>query len=159
MKFLNAAIAVLFGLCLSTGAAAQAKQATAALGVDDGGLIVGANFDFVDTPTENYGAYTWLYGKDTNKGQPQLFALGAHFRGHAKVGLFDYYIAPGFGLLHHSLRETELLFGPTLSIGLAAELDKTMSLGIENSKLYSWVGEYKGIIKDSFLAIFRYNLP
>ena len=151
--------------CLSFGTfavpawAVQTRQVSVGAGVDDGGAIIGSHFDFNDTANESYGAYAQLYSKDRNKGQPGLFALGAHFRGHTKIGIFDYYLAPGFGMLHHSLKKTELLFGPSLSYGLTADLDKSIALGIEISKFYSWVGEYKGLIKDSFLATFRYNLP
>jgi hypothetical protein len=31
-------------------------------------------------------------------------------------------------------------------------------LGVENTKLYSWIGEYKGLIKDTFLAHVRFRL-
>ncbi len=138
---------------------AQGRQVGVQTGFDEGGLIAGANFDIVDSPSENYGAYTRLYSKNDAKGAPAVFALGANFRGHYKVGIFDYYLAPGFGLLHYSENRTHLLLGPTLAYGLAADLDKNVALGIENTKIYSWVGQVRGLVKDSFLATIRFNLP
>lgn len=138
---------------------AQQRQVGVQTGIDEGGLILGAHFDMIDTSSENYGIYTRLYSKDEDKGAPALFALGGSFRGHFKHGIFDYYISPGFGILHYSLRRTHLLLGPSLAYGLTADFDKTMAVGIENTKLYSWVGDVRGLVKDSFLLNFRFNLP
>ncbi len=127
-------------------------------GIDQGGLILGANFNKVDTANESFGGYARLFSKDRERGQPAIFALGASFTGHVRAGIFEYYLSPGFGLIHHNLDETELLFGPSLAYGLHAELDKVISLGVENQKLFSWIGEYKGLIKDSFLVQIRFNI-
>lgn len=127
-------------------------------GIDEGGLVLGGDFLVADTATESYGAYARLYSKDEDKGAPAIAALGASGRGHVKAGIFQYYLAPGFGLIHHNLRDTELLFGPTLSYGLTADVDNYIALGVENTKLYSWLGEYKGLVKDTFLAHIRFRL-
>ncbi|MDQ3233990.1 MAG: hypothetical protein M3Q07_19445 [Pseudobdellovibrionaceae bacterium] len=134
------------------------KQVVVHAGIDEGGLALGGDFLVNDTATESYGGYVRLYSKDEDKGAPAIFALGASARGHVKAGIFDYFLQPGFGLIHHNLFETELLFGPTLSYGLTADIDPYIGLGIENTKLYSWMGEYKGLIKDTFLAHVRFRL-
>jgi hypothetical protein len=148
---------VFFG-SLST-AMAQPKQVSAQAGLDEGGLVLGANFDFIDTANESYGAYARIYSKDRDEGAPAIFSLGASFRGRAKVGILEYYLSPGFGLVHYNLDRTELLFGPSLAYGVSAELDKSLSLGVENAKLYSWFGDKKGLIKDTFLANITFKLP
>lgn len=139
-------------LLFSSSAFASLGQSVSALvGMDRGGLALGANFDVKDTATESYGGYARIFSKDKDEGEPALFAVGAHFKGKVKSGIFEYYLSPGFGLIHHNYDDTRLLLGPTLNIGMSAELDSNVSLGIENSKLYSWIGKYKGLMKDSFL--------
>lgn len=135
----------------SSAFAALGQSASALVGMDRGGLALGANFDVKDTATESYGGYARIFSKDKDEGEPALFAVGAHFKGKVKSGIFEYYLSPGFGLIHHNYDDTRLLLGPTLNIGMSAELDSSISLGIENSKLYSWIGKYKGLMKDSFL--------
>jgi hypothetical protein len=136
----------------SAWAATGARNFSVLAGMDKGGLALGANLDIEDTANEAYGAYARVFAKDRDEGEPALFALGAHFKGQLKTGAFRYYLSPGFGLVQRTYDETKLLLGPALNIGLNAELDKNVSLGIENSKLYSWIGKYKGIVKDAFLA-------
>lgn len=157
MKRLLALILLLFPFTDSLFAA-QGSEAAALVGIDQGGLVLGANFNVKDSATEAFGGYARIFSKDKDEGEPAIFAVGGHFRGMLKSGLFEYYLAPGFGLIHHNFDDTRLLFGPTLSIGMKAELDQNMSLGIENTKLYSWAGEYKGLMKDAFLAQIAFNL-
>ncbi|RYZ73629.1 MAG: hypothetical protein EOP09_01575 [Proteobacteria bacterium] len=126
-------------------------------GMDRGGVALGANFDIAQSPNEAYGAYARLYSKDKSEGEPAIFAFGAEFRGQQKLGLFEYYLTPGFGVIHHNYDDTKLLVGPSLALGVTAELDKFSSIGIENAKHYSWVGKYKGLIKDAFLANYKMN--
>ena len=135
--------------------AAQSKSLSILAGIDNGGVALGANFDVNDSPNEAYGGYARVFSKDKEEGAPAIFAFGAEFRGQTKIGLFEYYMSPGFGVIHHNYDDTRLLFGPSLAIGMTAELDKNSSLGIENTKLYSWAGHYKGLIKDAFLAQYR----
>lgn len=143
---------------LAAQSGGRAKQAIVHAGIDEGGLALGGDFLVNDTATESYGGYLRIYSKDEDKGAPAIFAIGASGRGHVKVGIFEYYLSPGFGLIHHSLDESEVLFGPTLTYGLTADLDQYIGLGVENTKLYSWIGEYKGLIKDTFLAHVRFRL-
>ncbi len=143
---------------LAAQSGGRGKQVVVHAGIDEGGLVLGGDFLVNDTATESYGGYLRLYSKDEEKGAPAIFALGASGRGHVKVGIFEYFLSPGFGLIHHNLRDSELLFGPTLTYGLTADLDQYIGLGVENTKLYSWVGEYKGLIKDTFLAHVRFRL-
>jgi len=143
---------------LSAQSSGRPKQAVVHAGIDEGGLVLGGDFLVNDTSTESYGGYVRLYSKDEDRGAAAIFALGASARGHVKSGIFEYYLSPGFGLIHHNLFETELLFGPTLTYGLTADIDQYIGLGVENTKLYSWMGEYKGLIKDTFLAHVRFRL-
>ena len=158
MRHLRTLLILAFALVPTLSWAEGGQQIGIQAGIDQGGLILGANFQKVDTATESFGAYGRLYSKDKERGQPAIFALGASFTGHVRAGIFEYYLSPGFGLIHHNLDETELLFGPSLAYGLHAELDKVISLGVENQKLFSWIGEYKGLIKDSFLVQIRFNI-
>ncbi len=135
--------------------AANSKAVSVLAGVDRGGIALGANFDFIDSPNEAYGAYARLFSKDKSEAEPALFAFGAEFRGQTKIGLFEYYFSPGIGAIHHNFDDTKILIGPSLAYGMTAELDKNTSIGIENTKLYSWAGTYKGLIKDAFLAQVR----
>ncbi len=127
-------------------------------GMDRGGVALGGNFDIADTPNEAYGGYIRLFSKDKDEGEPALFAFGAEFKGQYKLGLFEYYFAPGFGGIHHNYDSTKFLMGPSLAMGVTAELDKNWSIGVENTKLYSWIGKYKGIMKDAFLANIKINV-
>jgi hypothetical protein len=143
---------------LAAQSGGRPKQAVVHAGIDEGGLVLGGDFLVNDTATESYGGYLRLYSKDEDKGAPAIFALGVSGRGHVKVGIFEYYLSPGFGLIHYNLNETEMLFGPTLTYGLTADIDSQIGLGVENTKLYSWMGEYKGLVKDTFLAHVRFRL-
>lgn len=147
---------VVVGL-MASGAYAEPKSLSVLAGIDSGGLALGANFDINDSPNEAYGGYARIFSKDRSEGAPALFAFGAEFRGQTKVGLFQYYFSPGVGIIHHNYDDTHILVGPTLAYGVTAELDKSSSVGIENTKLYSWAGKYKGLIKDAFLAQFKVN--
>ncbi len=159
MKALVRVAALILACGMSANVLADTgKQITAQAGIDEGGLILGAHFNVTDTANEAYGGYARVYSKDKERGQPTIFAVGASFTGRVRAGIFEYYLTPGFGLMHHTLEQSELLFGPSLAYGLHAELDKLVSLGVENAKLYSWVGEYKGLIKDSFLVQVRFNI-
>ena len=141
----------------SVQAKAQSSSANILAGMDRGGVALGANFDINDTANEGYGGYARLFSKDRSEGEPALFAFGAEVRGQQKFGLFEYYLSPGFGVIHHNFDNTKILIGPSLALGVTAELDKNSSIGIENSKLYSWAGKYKGLMKDAFLANFKLN--
>jgi hypothetical protein len=143
---------------LAAQSGGRPKQAIVHAGIDEGGLALGGDFLVNDTATESYGGYLRVFSKDEDKGAPAIFALGASARGHVKVGIFEYFLSPGFGLIHHNLNETEMLLGPTLSYGLTADIDQYIGLGVENTKLYSWMGEYKGLIKDTFFAHVRFRL-
>ena len=143
---------------VSIRAEAQPNTVNVLAGMDRGGIALGANFNINDTPNEGYGGYARLFSKDRSEGEPALFAFGAEFRGQQKIGLFEYYLSPGFGLIHHNYDSTRLLIGPSLALGVTAELDKYSSIGIENTKLYSWVGKYKGLMKDAFLANFKMSI-
>lgn len=142
-------------LLLSVSAEAQPASVNILAGMDRGGVALGANFDISDTPNEGYGGYARVFSKDKSEGEPGLFAFGAEFRGQQKFGLFEYYLSPGFGVISRNYDNTKILFGPSLAFGVTAELDKTSSIGIENSKLYSWAGKYKGLMKDAFLANYK----
>lgn len=139
-------------------ASAKPASLNVLAGMDRGGLALGANLDIVDTEHEAYGGYARLFSKDKSEGEPALFAFGAEFRGQHKLGFFEYYLAPGLGFIHHNYDDTRILLGPSLALGVTAELDKNSSIGIENTKLYSWVGKYKGLMKDAFLANFKWNI-
>ncbi|WP_141734287.1 hypothetical protein [Oligoflexus tunisiensis] len=152
------AVATLATQPLAAQSSGRPTQMVIQAGIDEGGLALGGDFLVNDTATESYGGYLRLYSKDEDKGAPAIFALGASGRGHVKVGIFEYYLSPGFGLIHYNLDETELLFGPTLTYGLTADIDPYIGLGVENTKLYSWMGEHKGLIKDTFLAHVRFRL-
>ncbi|RYZ55029.1 MAG: hypothetical protein EOP07_14955 [Proteobacteria bacterium] len=153
---LSAALTLLLAVSASSASAASNSVSILA-GMDRGGVALGANFDVVDSPNEAYGGYARLFSKDRSEGEPAIFAFGAEFRGQIKVGLFEYYLTPGFGLIHHNFDDSKLLFGPTMALGMRAELDKNSSLGVENTKLYSWIGKYKGLIKDAFLASYNFS--
>ena len=142
---------------LSSVALAEGKNLSILAGVDRGGVALGANFELDDSATESYGGYVRVFSKDKDEGAPAVFAFGGSFRGHFKHGLFDYYLSPGFGLIHHNYDDTRILVGPSLAYGVTAELDKNSAIGIENTKLYSWAGKYKGLIQDAFLAQFRWS--
>jgi len=141
--------------CSVPAFAANTNALSILAGMDRGGIALGANFDINDSVNEAYGGYARIFSKDRDEGEPALFAFGAEFRGQTKVGLFEYYLSPGFGAIHHNYDNTKILIGPSLAYGLTAELDKNSSIGIENTKLYSWAGTYKGLIKDAFLAQYR----
>ena len=155
--------ALLAFVCISAPAMAaplpsHPEKIALGAGVDEGGMVLGADFIVGDTSTESYGAYARIYSKDAHRGAPAIFAVGGSVRGQFKSGIIEYYLSPGFGLIHHNLAETELLFGPSLAYGMSAELNREVELGIENSKLYSWIGEYRGLIKDTFLAQIRIKI-
>ena len=142
---------------IANSAFSESKSLSVLAGVDTGGIALGANLDINDTENEAYGGYARIFSKDKSEGAPALFAFGAEFRGQTKIGLFEYYLSPGFGVIHHNYDETRLLIGPSLAYGVTAELDRNSSVGIENTKLYSWAGKYKGLIKDAFLAQYKVN--
>ncbi|MCX6128839.1 MAG: hypothetical protein NTX25_07220 [Proteobacteria bacterium] len=160
MKYISALLAASFASALSwtASAATHPKKIALELGIDRGGLVLGGDFLIQDTNTESYGGYARIYSKDEEKAAPAIFAMGASGRGHVKSGIFEYYLSPGFGFIHHNLKKSELLLGPSLSYGLSAEFTPGMALGIENTKLYSWMGEYKGLITDTFLAQFSVRI-
>lgn len=151
------ALGSLVCLLFSALASAKSKQVGIQTGLDEGGLILGGDFLIDDTATESWGGYARLYSKDREEGAPSIIALGMSVRGQARLGLIEYYLMPGFGLMQHNFENSELLLGPSLGLGMSAEINPGVSLGIENSKLYSWIGEYKGLIKDSFLAQIRFR--
>ncbi len=156
---MNARLTLLAPLLLAGTAFAATQEKTVSIlaGADRGGLALGANFDVNDTANEAYGGYARVFSKDKKEGAPALFAVGGEFRGQVKVGLIQYYMSPGFGIIQHTYDDTKLLVGPSLAYGMTAELDKMTSIGIENTKLYSWGGKYKGLIADAFLAQFRFS--
>lgn len=145
-------------LRMQTDAAYPKGQINVLGGIDRGGVALGGDYSYSEAPNEAFGAYVRFFQKDKSEGEAGLFGAGAHFKGGMKLGLFEYYLAPGFGVIHHNFNRQKLLIGPSLALGVTAEVDKNWAIGIENMKLYSWAGEYKGIIKDAFLANVKINV-
>ena len=157
MKIVHALLPLAIALP-SAVASAKPSAVNILAGMDRGGVALGGNFDVVDTPNETYGGYVRLFSKDKDEGEAALFAFGAEFKGQYKLGFFEYYLAPGFGGIHHNYDDTRFLLGPSLALGVTAEIDRNWSVGVENTKLYSWIGKYKGLIKDAFLANVKINI-
>ncbi|MFW7378669.1 MAG: hypothetical protein ACOH5I_07680 [Oligoflexus sp.] len=151
---------LLWSLCILTWTTVSLGQQrmTVHAGIDRGGPAIGFDYSVPDTTTESFGIYGRLHSKDRDAGAPGLFALGAFFRSHFQQGPYEFYLAPGFGFINYDLFETEVLLGPSLAYGMTAELDAKLGIGIENHKLYSWFGDQKGTISDTFLVHVQFRL-
>ena len=157
MSLKRYAIACLVGQSLSLPLLA-AQSVKVNVGIDRGGPAVGFDYDIPDTSTESFGIYGRVHSKDEDEGAPGLFAVGGFFRSHFRQGPYEFYLAPGFGFINWDLGDTEVLLGPSLSYGMVAELDPQLAIGIENHKLYSWFGEVKGGISDTFFVTMKFRL-
>jgi hypothetical protein len=140
----------------STSATAQTAKVIAGMG--KGGPIVGGDYELPDTATESYGLFGRLHSKDRDNGAAGIIAFGGFFKIKALQGPYEFFMSPGLAIMSHDLNDTELLIGPSLSYGFSASLDSQLSVGVTNQKLYSWLGEYKGLIDDSLLVHVSYVL-
>lgn len=148
-------MALILSVCSSSLNAQTFKVLT---GMGKGGPIVGGNYELPDTLTESYGFFGRLHSKDSDNNGAGILALGGFFKVKAVQGPYEFFMSPGFALMNHDLVDSELLIGPSLSYGFSASLDSQLSVGLTNQKLYSWLGEYKGLIDDSLLVHVSYVL-
>lgn len=143
----------------SSGVFAQGQSVVAKIGMDRGGLVIGADYVMRDTPTEAFLGYFSMHSKDDSAGAPGLTAVGAAFKLSQSFGPYEVYLSPGLGLVSYdSGTEDDLLIGPRLAYGLHAELDRSVHLGFENQKIYSWMGEVEGLVADTFLLSVKFGL-
>ncbi len=127
------------------------------LGIGRGGLILGGEYEVVDTSLESFIGFVSIHSKDSEKGAPGLLSFGGAFKLRFIQGPYEVYVSPGLGVINYdSGSDDDMLMGPRLSLGVNAKLDQYMALGFENEKLYSWIGEVEGPISDAFLLTFQY---
>ena len=153
-------IATVASMMWSGGLWAQGGQdVVAKLGIDRGGLTIGGEYVIRDTQAEGFAGYFSMHSKDEDKGAPGLTAIGGAFRLAQTFGPYELFLSPGLGVVSYDFAgEDDLLIGPKVSYGLHAELDPNLALGFENQKLYSWMGEVKGQLADTFLLTVKFGL-
>lgn len=139
------------GLLMSSSLGLATPKINIQSGIDRGGAVLGFDYSHPDTMTESYGVYSRLISKDEKRSAPGIFALGAFYRAEFRRGPYEFYLSPGVGMMNYDLVDTELLIGPSIAYGMSAELASNLAMGVENHKLYSWFGEYRGNIADTFL--------
>lgn len=150
---------IFLALFLAWNNIAEARSFSFLGGFDAGGVVLGANLDINETPTDSYGGYLRIFSKDEEEGVPSIVAFGGHIKAVLKSGNYRFYFAPGAGVIDVDRPEdSELLIGPTLNIGITMEIDKKFTAGVENTKLYSWFGDTKGLIKDALLAQISFEI-
>lgn len=156
---MNLRVVLILGIVLSLPAAAQWQGITGKIGIDRGGLVLGGEYSIKDTALEGFSGYLSIHQKDPDAGAPSLTAIGGAFRLTLQKGPYHLFLSPGIGFVDYELGlDDGLLIGPRMSYGFHAEMDRRFSMGVENQKLYSWLGDVKGLIADNFLITFVYAL-
>ncbi|NRA63965.1 MAG: hypothetical protein HRU19_05745 [Pseudobacteriovorax sp.] len=151
--------ALVASIGLSSMALGQSGDKVGAkLGMGPGGVTLGAEYSVQDTAYESFAGYLTIHQKDEDEGAPGLLAFGMALKLHQEFGPYEIYMAPGFGIIQYDGADDELLIGPRLAIGAMAKIDRYLSVGFENQKLYSFLGEFQGGIDDSFLFTTTYSM-
>lgn len=128
------------------------------LGMEAGGLAVGADYIIQDTDLESYQVYLTVHNKDEDDFAPGILAAGGALRLQTLMGPYELYIAPGVGFIQRDFVDNELLIGPRVAFGVSLKVDQYLALGFENEKLYSLFGDIQGNITDSFTFTAQYYL-
>ncbi len=159
MRFLLPLLSTLLFALPSVSHGLSNSSAYLNLGFDRGGLAFGGEFEYARDRIYGMGAFARIYSKDEDRGANGVFAFGGFVRPHFQRGPWDLYVSPGVAVLFiDGVGFDETTIGPMLNIGLLYLVTNSMSVGLENTQMYSWFGkESKGPVTNDLQFKLRYQ--
>lgn len=129
---------------------AQEKTLRALLGMTQGNLNLGADFEMKQSSAHGLGGYFFMQ-TDDDTANPSVYgvmALGANMPIHLlNDSMIDVYVAPGFGILmiddygSGAQKDDETTFGPSLKIGAEYQVSPQASIGLQYMNYYNWFSD------------------
>lgn len=122
---------------------------TGYLGFGQTALNVGAEFESAMNSDAGIGGYFLLLteGKDNGRTyRPQIITFGGDVKVHYRPGDFDFYAAPGVGvLMYESNSNDETTVGPSMRIGVLYAMTPKFGIGLEHATLFNWFSKDIGV--------------
>lgn len=154
-------------LSLLTALSAQAQSLNSQhsvygnIGFTEGGLGLGADYEYAADATFGIGGYTRFYKKDSEQPvtAPGYFTFGAFIRPHFNRKNWDLYVSPGIGIISiDGSQGDKTTLGPSLGIGLLYQIQNQIAIGVENMKHYVWFSDdYRGLAVNDLMIKARVN--
>ncbi len=117
-----------------------------------GGLGLGADYEYAYSRTHGIGGYARMYQKDDDRGANGIVAIGGFIRPHFNKKSWDLYLSPGLAIISvdgTGTRKDVTTLGASLALGLLYQVSPTIAFGIENMKHYVWFdADYRGLVMD-----------
>lgn len=146
------ALAILFlapAAFAQDGMTASRYTVSGTTGFDNGGLYLGADFEFRNKVAHGFGGYAFFFQKKDAEtevvGQPGVNAFGGFFRAHFNRARWEFAVAPGFGIVNMDEAtlggDAEMAFGPSLQMEVVTQVTSSFALGFNFVKFYSWFNE------------------
>ena len=134
---------LLFALIAVAGitASAAVNEITPKLGFSQSTLNTGVDFTHYYANNAGFGGYLFLQTESTSNGVAAATALGGHMKFMVwSDNTFNFYVAPGFGVLmmKDAAGDNQTGIGPSLKLGSQYWLNNTMAIGLERNAFANW---------------------
>ncbi len=133
---------------MTTGSWAQSPPALGRvqLGFSSGAPSAGFEYEKRKSDVRSVGGYIFIQTEKEEPGIQQSLMLGVFAPLHLlPKNLFDFYVAPGFGLgMIEANKKNEMIIGPSLKIGIEQRIDKASSVGFQFSSYYNFFNSKLG---------------
>ena len=172
MKFLKTALIVLSSIgFISAPAMAEYSESTfskyehaawLALGFTQGGLSLGADYEYAADRTYGVGGLIRMYNKDSDAPGTAdgVMVIGAFIRPHFHRRAWDLYVTPGFGIINiDSVNgDDTTTLGPFMSYGVLYQMTPSVAVGMENMLTYVWFDEdTRGPVMEDIMMRARFS--
>jgi len=167
---LSTFIAVLCAALGSTAFAAEYSESTfskyehaawVSLGFTNGGLSLGADYEYAADRTYGVGGLLRFYNKDDDRTADGIMVIGGFIRPHFHRRAWDLYVTPGFGIINIDgarNRDDATTLGPFMSYGVLYQVAESMAVGVESMTTSVWFDEdYRGIVMTDVMFRGRFS--
>ena len=132
------------------------------LGFWNGGMVLGADYEYLGKSEFGVGGYLRMYEKDEDNGVPGITSIGAFIRPHFNKKSWDFYVSPGFAIIKidsdSANRDDATTLGPSLALGLMYEMSNSVSMGMESMSHWVWFDDdWRSQIVEDFTLRLRVN--
>ena len=131
------------------GVTASRYTVSGTTGFDNGGLYLGADFEFRNQIAHGFGGYAFFFQKkdsETNEvvGQAGVNTFGAFYRAHFNRARWELAVSPGFGVINIDPSidgDAGMAFGPSLQVEVVTQITNNFSMGFNWVNFYAWFND------------------
>lgn len=132
-----------------------------AIGFTDGGLSLGADYEFAADRTFGVGGLARFYKKDEDASANGVVVTGAFIRPHFHRQAWDLHVTVGAAIVNvdnASNGDDVTSLGPVWGLGLLYQLTETMAVGAENLSTAVWFDDdARGTVMEDIMFRMRFS--